>query len=132
MLSIFNRLKKELSTIDILQKVDRHSREKEISKLLYGATIQFNEINKYKGRKGKFKDLIFINLYSSDKKQGDLRAKDLQERVVKLLDEADLSNGNIKTYLVELRSMLEASWNEKLNAWQGVVTLEVRWSDGVS
>lgn len=83
--------------------------------------------HKYKNRKGKFETPFFLNCYSNVS-NGDVAVIWFVSEVKKALDEADLSNANIKTYSVEYEeSSPQPEFNEMLQAWQSVVKVKIRW-----
>lgn len=87
---------------------------------------------KYKGRKGKNETSIFLNCYSNVSNNPDLAALWFMGEVKKALDEVDLSDPSlgIKTYKVEYAdSIPRAEFNERLQAWQGVITILIRWEE---
>jgi len=85
--------------------------------------------HKYKNRKGKFETPFFLNCYSNVS-NGDVAVIWFISEVKKVLDEADLSNTNIKTYSVEYdESSPQPEFNEVLQAWQSVIKVTIRWRE---
>jgi hypothetical protein len=82
---------------------------------------------KYKNRKGIYETPLFLNCYANVS-NGDVAVLWFISETKKVLDEADLSNADLKTYLVEYdNSSPRPEFNEKLQAWQSVIKVTVRW-----
>lgn len=98
----------------------------------YAICSEIIKDRKYKGRKGKNETSLFLNCYSNVSKNPDLAVLWLMSQVKAALDEADLSDTSlgIKTYKVEYSdSSPTPQFNERLQAWQSVITIVIRWEE---
>lgn len=87
---------------------------------------------KYKGRKGKYETSLFLNIYSNYGPNADLSVHWLNSQVKEFLDEANLTDKaiGIKTYKVEYAdSSPTPQFNERVQAWQSVVKVNIRWEE---
>lgn len=85
---------------------------------------------KYKGRKGKNETSLFLNCYSNLTNNADVAVLWFMDEIKKALDEADLSDASIKTYKVEYSdSSPTPQYNERIQAWQSVITVIIRWEE---
>lgn len=130
MLKILERLEQELLTIPAVDRVRPISKIKELEGFSkYAIAYELAGDNNYKGRKGKAETPIFINCYANVD-NGDMAVLWLRKQVKQLLDEADLSDANVKTYGVRYQSGTpQPEKNALLQAWQSVALVEIRWSE---
>lgn len=105
----------------------------------YAVTHEIVGDDNYKNRKGKYETTLFLNLYSNVN-GGDVAVLWLASKIKEALDEADLSDASLglKTYMVKTGSTgtgqfqgssPQPEFNERVQAWQTVVRLNVRWEN---
>lgn len=130
MLKLFARLEEALLDIPALEKVRTIGQINELQGFdKYVATYQLAGDAQYKQRKGKYETPIFINLYSN-LDSGDMATLWLREQVKDQLDEVDLSNEEIKTYMVKYEGgNPQPEKNSFLEAWQCVAKFKIRWEE---
>lgn len=130
MLKLLERLEQELLKISAVDKVRPISRIDELKGFnKYAIAYQIADNQNFKRRKGKYETPIFINCYANVPK-GDMAVLWLVQQVKELLDETDLSDATLKTYMVAVQpSTPQPEKNRLLDAWQSVVLVNVRWQE---
>ncbi|AZR72530.1 hypothetical protein BBF96_03510 [Anoxybacter fermentans] len=95
----------------------------------YAITLEFDNNQPYKKRKGKYETLIFVNCYARNITNPDMAVLAFVNEVIGLLDEADFSNEDIKIYAVKYRACYpQPEKNSLLDAWQSFAAFLVRWT----
>lgn len=130
MIELFKALETKLTTISRLDKIRPISKIDELIDFYkYAVTYEIMSDSPYKNRKGRYSTPMFINTYSNVE-NGEIAVLNLNKDIIELMDETDLSNTAIKTYMVKVqKSSPQPELNEYLDCWQSVVALEVRWSE---
>ena len=125
-----------LNDVTILDKVRPISKIKEMAPDnggfdKYALTYELINDKDYKNRKGKHETSLFLNCYSNVD-NGDLAVLHLAKLVKETLDEVDLTDATlgIKTHYVKYdKSTPQPEKNKKLQAWQTVVAITIRWEE---
>jgi len=128
MIKMLQALENELALLEGLDKVRPITKIDELEGFdKYAITYEIAKGSNHKKVKGKQETPIFINSYSN-LENGDIAVLQFAEKVKSLLNEGDISDSNIRSYMAKYQSSHpQPKMNSRLQAWQTVQVFMIRW-----